>query len=153
MKNFLNLIVGFLSGIFNIQFSFMATQGQMSFDEGQFTFDSAAIGIIDIELGEESSEIDVSDTETASGESEYLSGKTSRKISFTGFHKSGQGTLPTKVDKTYSLVVQDENGNTTTFSGTCKLLTKSITGSRDGALQVAYSGRIQGAQTEESSSS
>jgi len=125
-----------------------ALQGQAAFDEGEFEFDSVPYGIIDVELGEEASEIDVSDTETASGESEYLSGKTSRSISFTAFHKFGTETLLIKIDKPFELVAAAESGATTTFAGTCKLITKNITGSRDGAFQVAYTGRIQGTMTE-----
>lgn len=146
-----SLLSKFFGGKF--KFAFFATQGQMAFDEGEFNFDNTKIGIIDIELGEEASEIDVSDTETDSGESEYLAGKTNRSISFTGFHKSGQPTLPTKIDKTFSIVAVDEAGLTTTFAGTAKLLTKTISGARDGAFQVAYSGRIQGSMSEDTSSS
>lgn len=161
MKKILFLVIGFFAAIKSaIQdlardirpFAFMALQGQSAFDEGTFTFDGSSYGIIDISLGEESSEIDVSDTETTSGESEFLSGKTSRAISFTAFHKFGTATLPTKIDKLFSMIAVDEAGNTTTFSGTCKLMSKEITGSRDGAFQVAYSGRIQGAMAEVHSS-
>jgi len=159
MKKLLALfVVGFLkiwqrlSFIHHHKLMFTALQNQTGFDEGTFTFDGVSFGIIDITLGEESSEIDVSDTETESGESEYLAGKTNRSISFTGFHKVGQQTLPAKVDKDFSLVALDESGGTTTFSGTCKILSKEISGSRDGALQVAYSGRIQGAMDEDHSS-
>lgn len=148
------LIIAFLAlwnkfhFIHGYKLAFSALQGQMAFDEAEFKFDSANYGIIDVSLGEEASEIDVSDTETDSGESEYLSGKTSRSISFTAFHKLGTATLPTKIDKEFELIGSAEDGGTTSFAGTCKLLTKEISGSRDGALQVAYTGRIQGAMTE-----
>lgn len=161
MKKILFILIGLIAGFIQTikqladsvkrPFAFMALQNQTSFDEGTFNFDSAPYGIIDITLGEESSEIDVSDTSTTSGESEYLTGKTSRSISFTAFHKVGTPTLATKIDKLFSLVALDESGGTTTFSGTCKLMSKEITGSRDGAFQVAYSGRIQGAMDEANS--
>lgn len=124
------------------------TGGKTTFDDGTFTFDGNVLGIIDIEVGEEASEIDVSDTESPQGESEFLAGKTSRSISFTAFHKIGKNTLVTKSSKAFALEAEDEEGNTTNFAGNCILLTKNISGARDGAIQVAYSGRINGTMSE-----
>lgn len=126
----------------------MALQGQAAFDEGVFTFDGNAFGITDLTLGEETSELDVSDTETAQGESEFIYGKTSRPISFTAFHKVGTAPLPTKVQKAFTFSIYDENGSQDVLSGQCTLGTKTLTGSRDGAVTWAYTGRIQGALNE-----
>lgn len=126
----------------------MANQSQTAFDEGTFTFDGTAFGITDITLGEETSELDVSDTETESGESEFIYGKTSRPISFTAWVKAGTASLATKVQKAFTLECLDENGGYTLFSGNATLGTKSMTGSRDGAFSWQYNGRIQGALVE-----
>lgn len=127
----------------------MANQNQAAFDEGVFTFDGEAFGITDLTLGEETSEIDVSDTETDAGESEFLYGKTSRPISFTAFHKVNTASLPTKVQKAFTFSIFDETGLLQdVFSGNCTLGTKSLTGSRDGAITWAYTGRVQGALGE-----
>lgn len=127
----------------------MANQNQAAFDEGVFTFDGSAFGITDLNLGEETSEIDVSDTETTTGESEFIFGKTSRPISFTAFHKVNTASLPTKVQKAFTFSVFDETGLLQdVFSGNCTLGTKTLTGSKDGAMTWAYTGRIQGALDE-----
>jgi len=126
----------------------MANQNQAAFDEGVFTFDGKTFGVTDLSIGEETSEIDVSDTETASGESEFIYGKSSRPISFTAFHKVGEGSLPTKEQKAFTFSIYDEHGSQDVLSGQCTLGTKTMTGSRDGAVTWAYTGKIQGAINE-----
>ena len=134
----------FAFGAFNT-----GNSAKTAFDDATFMYQGQNIGIIDVELGEEASEIDTSDTNSPPGESEFLAGKISRTLSFTAFHKVGQEQFATRVSGDFSLQVEDEDGNTTTWTGKCLLLSKSTTGSRDGAIQVAYSGRIIGAITEE----
>lgn len=129
----------------------MALQKQAAFDEGEFTFGSNKIGITDITIGIETSEIDVSDTETTSGESEFIFSKTSRTISFTGFHKVGTKSLELKDQKPFQLKIFDEDGGYDIIYGQCTLSEKTLTGSRDGAMTWAYTGRIQGAMNESSS--
>jgi hypothetical protein len=46
------------------------------------------------------------------------------------------------------LKVEDAAGNYTTYEGDLILLTKSVTGNVDGAVQLAYTGKITGALTE-----
>lgn len=127
----------------------MALQNQAAFDDGVFTFDGSAFGITDLTLGEETTELDVSDTETTTGESEFIYGKTSRPISFTAYHKVNTETLPTKTQKAFTFSIFDETGALQdVLSGNCTLGTKTMTGSKDGAVTWAYSGRIQGALVE-----
>lgn len=126
----------------------MALQKQAAFDEGIFTFDGVAFGITDLNIGEETSELDVSDTETDSGESEFIYGKTSRPISFTAFHKVGTPPLQTKVQKAFSFSIFDEAGGQDVLSGQCTLGQKNMTGARDGAITWAYTGKIQGGLNE-----
>jgi hypothetical protein len=47
-----------------------------------------------------------------------------------------------------TLTVEDSSGNYTTYEGDLILLTKSITGNVDGAVQLAYTGKITGDLTE-----
>ena len=47
-----------------------------------------------------------------------------------------------------TLKVEDAAGNYTTYEGDLILLTKDVTGSIDGATQLAYTGRISGALEE-----
>ena len=47
-----------------------------------------------------------------------------------------------------TLKVEDGAGNFTTYEGDLILLTKGVTGNIDGAVQIAYTGKITGALTE-----
>ena len=66
------------------------------------------------------------------------------------------GTTPTKWTNSSivntmvecTLKVEDAAGNYTTYEGDLILLTKNVTGGIDGAVQLAYTGRITGALTE-----
>jgi len=105
-------------------------------------------GIVDITLDENISEIDVTDTETTLGESEFLGGRNTRGISFNLFKDVEDADLTMKTATTFQLVAEDAGGKKATYAGTALLLTKSITGTIDDAVKVAYTGRINGALVE-----
>ena len=121
-----------------------------AFARATFTFNSVDYGVTDLELGEEFSEIDVTDTESTLLESEFLGGRRTRLLSFTLFKDAAVADLVMNSAKTTTFVVVDDAGtpNTTTYSGTAILLTKRVGGNIDGAVTVPYTGRFTGAVTE-----
>lgn len=112
------------------------------------TSSTNVVGVVDVTLDENISEIDVTDTETALGESEFLGGRNTRGISFTHIKDVTEADLTMNSVTSFELEVADAGANTTTYSGSAILLTKSITGNIDDAVKVAYSGRITGAVVE-----
>ena len=105
-------------------------------------------GIVDVTLDENYSEIDVTDTETALGESEFLGGRNTRGLSFTHIKDVTEADLTLNSATQFQLKVEDSSSNENTWTGTVILLTKSITGNIDDAVKVAYTGRITGAVVE-----
>lgn len=121
--------------------------------EGQratITWNSTAVGVTEFSFDTTISEIDVTDTETPVGESEFLGAKKERSFSFTVYKKADVADLALNSEQTLSIAVVDTEGtpNTTTYSGSALLLSANVTGNVDGAVQVAYTGRFTGTVTE-----
>ncbi len=118
------------------------------FARGTLTFDSVDYGITDVTIDEVWSEIDVTDTESTLQESEFLGGRRSYNIQFTMFKNAGTADLSMNDGKTAIFKVLDSAATFTTYTGTLILLSKSISGTIDGAVTANYGGRISGALTE-----
>lgn len=106
------------------------------------------VGVTDLTLDENISEIDVTDTETAVGESEFLGGRNARSISFTHIKDVTEADLTMNSAQTFRFSAIDASANETQYDGTAILLTKSINGNIDDAVKVAYTGRISGSVSE-----
>ena len=121
-----------------------------AFARATFTFDSVDYGVTDFELGEEYSEIDVTDTESVLLESEFLGGRRTRPLSFTLWKPADVADIAMNTAKVATFVIVDDDAvpNTTTYSGSALLLTKRVGGNIDGAVSAAYTGRFTGAVTE-----
>lgn len=176
------------------------------FARGTLTFNLTDYGIFDVSIDFAYSEIDVTDTVTAVGESEFLGGKQTVNISFTMYKDAGSPDLILNRSSTSqtsgvliigiayrltdwitnddfvncgavnqdgdefistavtpdvwtnasvvdtmvecTLKVEDSSGNYTTYEGDLILLTKNVTGNIDGAVQLAFTGKITGVLTE-----
>ena len=112
------------------------------------TWDSTEIGVTNFKWDESFNEIDVTDTKTTAGSSEYLGGKSSNGFSFDLFKDVTVADLPRNSQKALSVKVEDEAGNDTTYSGQGIILSKSGEIPVDGAVKVSYSGRFNGTITE-----
>ena len=118
------------------------------FARATFTYSSAEQGVTDVTIDDSYSEIDVTDTLTTVGNSEYLGGRRSISISFSLFKKAGTADITLNDPQTGILKVEDSAGDYTTYTGTAILLSKSLAGTIDDAVKVSYSGRISGALIE-----
>jgi predicted secreted protein len=114
---------------------------------GASSVTSNKYGVSDLQLEENFSEIDVTDTETAQSESEYLGGRNSRSISFNLFKDATKTDLPLNTQTAITVVFTDGTSSKT-YTGNAILLSKSIGGDVDSAVKVAYTGRINGALAE-----
>lgn len=114
------------------------------------TWNSTEIGVVDFSFDTTISEIDVTDTKTAVGESEFLGAKKERSFSFTTYKVAGTADLTLNDEQELIIVVTDtaETPNTSTYTGNAILLSANVTGNIDGAVEVAYTGRFTGAVAE-----
>ena len=122
-----------------------------AFARATLTYDSVEIGIFDLTIDSTYSEIDTTDTATTVTQSEFLGGKQTHSISFSTYKDAGSADLVLNLTASNTCVitiVSATAGDDTTYTGTLVLLSKSITGNIDGAVQLAYSGKISGALTE-----
>lgn len=123
----------------------------MAKSEGQravVTWGGAEIGVSDFSIDTQISELDVTDTKTSVGESEFLGAKQERTISFTIYKDATVDGLDLNTSTAVTIAVTDASANTSTYAGNAILLSESVTGSVDGVVTVAYSGRFTGAVTE-----
>lgn len=121
------------------------------FARATLTYNSVEIGIFDLTIDSTYSEIDVTDTETATGQSEFLGGKQTHSISFSAYKDAGAADLvlnQTTANTCVITIVSSTAGDDTTYTGALVLLGKSVTGNIDGAVQLAYTGKISGVLTE-----
>ena len=118
------------------------------FARAALTYNSVEYGVTDVTIDDSYSEIDVTDTLTAIGNSEYLGGRRSISISFSLFKVAGTADLTLNDPQTCILQVEDSGGVYTTYTGTAILLSKSLAGTIDEAVKVSYSGRISGSLVE-----
>ena len=118
------------------------------FARATFTYNSVEQGVTDVTIDDSYSEIDVTDTLTTVGNSEYLGGRRSISISFSLFKIAGTADLILNAGQTGILKVEDSAGVYTTYTGTAILLSKSLAGTIDDAVKVSYSGRISGSLVE-----
>ena len=121
------------------------------FARATLTYNSVEIGIFDLTIDSTYSEIDTTDTETSTGESEFLGGKQVHTISFSTYKDAGSADLvlnQTSSNSCIITIVSASAGDDTLYTGALVLLNKSITGNIDGAVQLAYSGKISGALAE-----
>lgn len=119
--------------------------------EGQravVNWSGAEIGVSNFTISTNISELDVTDTKTSVGESEYLGAKMERNISFSIFKDATVDGLNLNTSTAVTIAVTDSSGNTSTYSGNAILLSEEVSGSVDGAVTVNYSGRFTGAVTE-----
>ena len=122
-----------------------------AFARATLTYDSSEIGIFDLTIDSTYSEIDTTDTATTVTQSEFLGGKQTHSISFSTYKDAGSADLVLNLTSSNTCVitiVSATAGDDTTYTGALVLLSKSITGNIDGAVQLAYSGKISGALTE-----
>ncbi|KKM15425.1 hypothetical protein LCGC14_1696210 [marine sediment metagenome] len=121
------------------------------FARATLTYNAVEIGIFDLTIDSTFSEIDTTDTETSTGESEFLGGKQVHTISFSTYKDAGSADLvlnQTSANSCIITIVSASAGDDTLYTGNLVLLNKSITGNIDGAVQLAYSGKISGALAE-----
>ena len=121
------------------------------FARATLLYNASEVGIFDLTIDSTYSEIDTTDTETTTGESEFLGGKQTHTISFSTYKDAGTADLTlneTSSNTCVITIVSASAGDDTTYTGALVLLSKSVTGNIDGAVQLAYSGKISGAFTE-----
>ena len=121
------------------------------FARATVNYNSNDIGVFDLTIDSTFSEIDTTDTETATGESEFLGGKQIHTISFSTYKDAGSADLVLNQTSSNTVVItilSASAGDDTLYTGALVLLSKSITGNIDGAVQMAYSGKISGALVE-----
>lgn len=121
------------------------------FARATLTYGGAEIGIFDVAINSAYSEIDVSDTLTALGQSDFLGAKQVHNISFSSFKLAGSADLVLNLTSSNTCVitiVSASAGDDTLYTGALVLLTKDVTGNIDGAVQLAYQGKITGALVE-----
>jgi predicted secreted protein len=122
-----------------------------AFARATLTYDAVEQGIFDLTIDSTYSEIDVTDTETTTGQSEFLGGKQIHTISFSTYKDAGTADLVLNLTSSNSCIitiVSATGGDDTLYTGNLVLLNKSITGNIEGAVQLAYSGKISGALAE-----
>ena len=122
-----------------------------AFARATLTYNAAEIGIFDLTIDSTYSEIDVTDTATTVTQSEFLGGKRTHSISFSTYKDAGSADIvlnQTSSNSCFITIVSATGGDDTLYTGNLVLLNKSITGNIDGAVQLAYSGKISGALTE-----
>ena len=119
------------------------------FARASLSYNAVEIGVFDLTVNSVYSEIDVTDTLTNTGDSEFLGARKTHTISFSTYKLAGAADLVLNLTSLNVAIFTASDGtNTTTYTGALVLLSKDITGNIDGAVQLAYSGKISGALTE-----
>lgn len=119
------------------------------FARATLTYNAVEIGVFDVTINSVYGEIDVTDTLTAVGESEFLGSRQTHTISFSSFKLAGSADLVLNQTSTNEAIFTVSDGsNTTLYTGDLVLLSKDVSGNIDGAVQLAYSGKISGALVE-----
>jgi hypothetical protein len=111
---------------------------------GLLTYDSVTYGIVEMTTGKEVDEIDVTDTNSAAGEKEYLStGRVSRAVSVTLWKDLNAANLEIGVA---NAAILDFEGFT--YAGSIIWTSFEDASTIDDAIQQTYSGRFTGTVTE-----
>ncbi len=119
------------------------------FARANLSYNAGNIGVFDLTINSVYGEIDVTDTLTTQGESEFLGSRQTHTISFSTFKLAGAADIVlNQTSSNQAIFTADDGSNTTTYTGNLVLLSKDITGNIDGAVQLSYSGKISGALTE-----
>lgn len=119
------------------------------FARATLTYNAGEIGIFDLTVNSVYGEIDVTDTLSTVGESEFLGSRQTHTISFSSWKLAGSADIVLNQTSSNSAIFTVSDGsNTTTYTGDLVLLSKDVTGNIDGAVQLSYSGKISGALTE-----
>lgn len=122
--------------------------GKSNGQRATITYDSTEIGVTNFKWNEQFNEIDVTDTKTTVGDSEYIGGKNSRGCSFDLFKDVTVSDLALNTAKSISFKIEDEAGNDATYTGSVILLNKDGEIPVDGAVKMSYSARFNGSLTE-----
>lgn len=108
-------------------------------------------GIFNLTVDSNYSEIDVSDTKTTVGESEYIGNRLEHSISFDMYKDAATADLTLNAitnNNCIITVVSATAGDDTTYTGSLVLLSKTVGGNVDGMVTVTYNGKIDGALVE-----
>jgi predicted secreted protein len=121
------------------------------FARATLTYAGGEKGIFNLTIDSTFSEIDITDTKSTVTQSEFLGGKESHSISFDTYKDAGTADIALNLTSSNSCIitiVSGSAGDDTTYTGALVLLTKNITGAIDGAVQLSYTGKVDGALTE-----
>ena len=121
------------------------------FSRATLNYASSDIGIFDLTLNSVFGEIDITDTLSTLGQSEFLGSRQTHAISFSTYKLAGAADIVLNLTSSNTCVitiVSATPGDDTLYTGALVLLTKDITGNIDGAVQLSYSGKIDGALVE-----
>ena len=122
-----------------------------AFARATLSYNGNPIGVFDLTIDETWSEIDVTDTESTVTESEFLGGKRVYSISFSTYKDAGTADLTLNLATNYEVIitiVSATGGDDTLYTGNLILFNKNISGNIDGAVILAYSGKVTGALAE-----
>ncbi len=113
------------------------------FKTGTFTYDSVVYGVTNMETAKTAGEVDVTDTQTAGNEREYLAGRQERTLSIEMWKDV------TLVDPTLgSLLAGELDFEGFTYAGDIILLEITMRAVIDDGVQLAASGRFSGTVVE-----
>jgi hypothetical protein len=119
------------------------------FARASLSYNAVEYGVFNLTIDSTYSEIDTTDTATATGESEFLGGKQTHTISFDSYKDAGTADIVlNKTALNAAIFIATDGTLSSTYTGNLVLLSKAVGGNIDGVVTVAYSGKISGALAE-----
>lgn len=120
-----------------------------TFQRGGLTYNAAAVGVSNLSIESTYSEVDITDTETTTGQSEFIGSRQSHTISFDVYKSAGTADLALNATTNNEAIFTVDDGTlTSTYTGDLILLNRTVGGNIDGAVTVNYSGRVSGSLVE-----